>query len=72
MPVTEKVRVGFEMFNDFNDHSEVGSWSEQEHQIGPILKTKIGNDTKLLLSWLIGASDSADDHDFRVHLTRAF
>lgn len=72
VPVTDKIRVGFEMFNDFNDHSDVGSWSEQEHQLGPILKTKIGDDTKLLFSWLIGASDSADDHDFRMHLTRAF
>lgn len=71
-PISEKSRIGIEMFNDFNDTDDFGSYSEQEHQVGPIFKTKFGGDVKLLTSLMFGVSRSAADYDFRIHLTKAF
>lgn len=71
-PVTSRIRLGVETFSDLNDSRNFGSWSDQEHQIGPVLKAKIGDDWKLLASWLVGANDATDDHDFRLHLIRSF
>lgn len=62
------VRLGLEMFNDLNQTTEFGSWDEQEHQIGPVIKYKAGN-LSIFGSYLIGASSSADDDNFRVLLT---
>lgn len=71
-PVSPRIRVGMEMFNDFNDSRSLGSWSEQGHQLGPVLKAKIGSDCSLLASWLFGVSSNAPDNDFRLHLIYSF
>lgn len=72
VPMTPSTRIGIEMFNDFNDTRSFGSYAEQGHQIGPVFTAKIGEDWKLLTSWLFGVSEEADDHDFRLHLIRSF
>lgn len=66
------MRVGVEMFNDLNTTADTGSYDEQEHQLGPVLKTKIGGDWSLFASYLVGISDAADDGDFRLMVTRGF
>ena len=60
-------RLGFEMFNDYNTTASFGSYSEQEHQGGPIIKFSVGN-LNIDASLLFGLSDSAPDHNFRLHL----
>lgn len=62
-------RVGLEMFNDLNTTEDFGGFDEQEQQLGPVLKTGIGDRWNLFLGYLYGISDAADDHDFRMMLT---
>jgi len=64
------VRLGLEMFNDLNRTTDFGDWEEQGHQIGPVIKFKVGN-LSVFGSYLIGASSSAEDDNFRVLLTYA-
>ncbi len=72
IPVTDKLRFGVEMFNDMNDTETFGSFNTQEHTIGPVIKMSLGDDLKLLGSYLFGISDAADSHDLRLHLTWSF
>ena len=64
------MRVGVEAFNDFNYDSGVIAYNEQDHQIGPILKVKAAG-FSITASYLMGASDAADQHNFRLHVSRA-
>jgi len=64
-------RVGVEMFNDYGRISDLGSWNEQEHQLGPVISGSLGG-IKYQLGYLSGISSSADDHTFRLWLSRAF
>ncbi|XOV86946.1 MAG: hypothetical protein ACFHX7_18525 [Pseudomonadota bacterium] len=69
--VTRKVptggRLGLEMFNDLNETTNFGSFDDQAHQAGPVYKHQVGN-LNVLVSYLFGLSQGADDGDFRVHL----
>ena len=68
--ITRKIgsaRLGVEMFNDLNRTTSFGSFDDQEHTIGPILKFDVGG-FSVSASYLFGVSDSADDDNFRLHL----
>jgi len=65
------LRLGIETFNDFNDTQDTGSFDEQEHQLGPVLKGSFTKEWKFLFSTLFGVSQAADDVDIRFHLTRS-
>lgn len=69
--LSDSWRLGVESFHDFNDTRAFGAFDEQEHQLGPILKSKFGGGWSLAASWLFGVSDNADDNDFRIHLIRS-
>lgn len=72
-PLVDDWRVGLESFHDFNDTRAFGTFDDQEHQFGPILKGKLAGGTwSLAASWLFGISDNADDNDFRIHVIRNF
>jgi hypothetical protein len=62
-------RIGLEMFNDLNYTTDMGSFDDQAHQLGPIVKTGIGG-WGVELSYLIGLSDGAADQDFRLIVGR--
>lgn len=66
------MRLGVEMFNDMNTTADTGSFDDQEHQLGPVLKAKFGGDWSLLAGYLFGLSDAADDGNFRLMFTRGF
>ena len=70
--MSSNLRFGLEVFNDFNNTKSFGSFDDQEHQIGPVLKAKIGSDWSLLGSLQFGLSDGAADRDYRFHLIRSF
>lgn len=71
-PLPNGIRLGVEMFNDLNTTADTGSFDDQEHQLGPVLKAKIGGAWSLFASYLVGISESADDGDFRLMITRGF
>ena len=60
-------RIGLEMFNNINSTADFGSFDEQEHQLGPIAKYKIGK-RSVNASYLFGLSDGAPDDNLRIHL----
>lgn len=62
------VRVGLEMFNDLNTTADFGSFNEQEHTLGPILKFGIAKGWKAEASYHAGLSDDASDDTFRLHV----
>lgn len=59
------------MFNSWGKVTDIGSWNEQEHQLGPALSGKMG-EFKYQLGYLAGISNSADDHDFRFWVSKQF
>lgn len=65
------LRLGIESFNDFNDSQDTGSFDEQGHQLGPVMKGRFTKEWKFLFSTLFGVSEAADDVDIRFHLTRS-
>ena len=67
-----KVRIGLEMFNDFNTTADTGNFDEQGHQFGPILKARWGQGWALNAGYLAGISDSANDGDWRFIIARNF
>lgn len=70
-PAGSSWRVGVEGFHNVGRLGRAGSFDDQELQLGPIAKTKFGKDWSVAASWLFGFSDSADDHDFRLHVIRS-
>lgn len=64
-------RVGVEMFNSWGKVTDIGSWDEQEHQMGPVISGKLG-EFNYQLGYLAGISESADDHDFRLWVSKKF
>ena len=64
-------RVGVEMFNQYGKASDMGSFNDQEHQIGPVLSGKIA-DYSYQLGYLAGVSNGADDHTYRLWFGKSF
>ncbi|XOV82352.1 MAG: transporter [bacterium] len=61
-------RLGLEMFNDLNTTADIGGFDDQEHQLGPIVKLKLGRGWSVDFSYLFGLSDGAADENLRMHL----
>jgi len=70
-PVFGDSRLGIESFSDLNRTSDWGSFDDQEHQLGPILKSSLGP-LKINAGYLWGASDGAPDDNFRLIATWNF
>lgn len=65
------VRVGVQMFNAYGTTAGFGSFDEQRHQIGPVVKGKIGEHLRYEASALVGVSEAASDADFRLFVSYA-
>lgn len=65
------IRVGAQMFNYYNTTAHFGSFNEQRHQVGPIIKGKIGEHAKYELGALFGVSRAASDADIRLFISYA-
>jgi hypothetical protein len=64
-----KLRFGVQSFNNFNTTAHIGSFAEQRHQVGPILKGKLTKRVKFEASTLFGISDDPTDIDARLFLS---
>ncbi|MDT0596029.1 hypothetical protein [Glaciecola petra] len=64
-------RVSVEMFNSWGKVTDIGSWNEQNHQLGSVMSGKLGKFT-YQFGYLAGISNSADDHDFRFWVSKQF
>ena len=65
-------RLGLSLFSDLNTTSDLGSFDEQAHELGPIYKTSLGGDWGLTAGMLFGISDAAPDTTWRLMISRDF
>jgi hypothetical protein len=65
------LRVGVEMFNDFGEVGEFGSFNDQSHQIGPMIGGTIGG-FKYEARYLAGVSNGSRDHNFGLRFDKSF
>lgn len=70
--VTNALRLGVDYFGDFNSTEDFGTFDEQEHELGPVLKIKFGKNWKGLATTLFGISEGAPDTDIMLSLDRSF
>ncbi|MEL6415593.1 MAG: hypothetical protein AAFQ15_11705 [Pseudomonadota bacterium] len=61
-------RAGAQMFNRYNTTSELGSFDDQRHSIGGVLKGGFNEQTSYRLNALVGVSDAAADFELRFRL----
>jgi len=66
------MRVGAQMFSDFNTTAETGSFDEQHHQLGFVVKGKLSKRLSYETGALFGVSRAASDADLRLFMSYAF
>lgn len=66
------MKVGAQIFNNFNTTARIGGFDEQRHQIGPVLKGRFSKRIKFETGALFGLSDAASDVDLRFFLSYGF
>lgn len=64
-------RVGAEMYNDFGSSDDFGSFDDQDHQLGPIVKMSLSRAWRVEANALYGLSDAAANVEYRLHVIRA-
>ncbi|MEQ8405759.1 MAG: hypothetical protein RKE49_11730 [Oceanicaulis sp.] len=63
--------LGLESFNEFGDLDEgFGGFDDQSHQLGPVVSGDLVYGVEWSAGVLFGLSDSADDQDLMLRLTR--
>lgn len=72
LAVSPTLRLGAQMFNNFNTTAHFGSFDQQRHQAGPVAKLKLGDHWKIEASALFGVSAAASDADFRLFVGYGF
>jgi hypothetical protein len=65
------LRVGIEMFNEYGEIGEFGSFNDQSHQIGPMIGGTIGG-FKYEARYLAGVTKGARDHNFGLRFGKSF
>lgn len=69
--LTSGVKIGAQMFDSYGTTAHFGSFDEQKHALGPVLKGKVGKHVKYEFSTLFGLSRAASDVDFRFFVSYA-
>ena len=62
--------LGLEMYNNYGNTDDFGSFNSQNHTIGPIFSAPITSDWALFSGVLFGISDGAPDTEARLWFTR--
>lgn len=62
--------VGLELYNNYGNSRNIGSFDQQDHTIGPIISTPITKNLSVFWGVLFGVSDAAPDQQFRLWITR--
>jgi hypothetical protein len=69
--LSDTLSLGVDYFGDLNTIGDGGSFNEQDHQLGPILKFDLSDRIGGFAGLLFGLSDGAADTEFRLSLTYA-
>ena len=67
-----RMSFGVEMFSDLGELNNVGSFDEQNHQIGPVMKASFKNRAYLQFGYRAGISDDAPDHILKLFVGKRF
>jgi len=63
------IRIGAQLFDSYGTTDHFGSFNDQKHQLGPVLKGKLSDHVKYEFSTLFGLSRAASDADIRFFLS---
>lgn len=63
--------VGAELFSSYGSTIDFASFDDQSHQIGPVLKGKLGNGWSFSSGVLFGVSDASQDENLRLWITKS-
>lgn len=66
------LRIGPQLFSDFNTTAGTGSFDEQSHQLGFVVKGDLSKRLSFETGALFGVSEAASDADLRLFLSYAF
>lgn len=75
MQGTKKIgdyRLGLEGFHDFGKLNKLSGYSNQEHEIGPVLKGKLPYNFSFETGYRAGISKAAPNHNFKFFISRSF
>ena len=70
--VTPQLRGGVELFNSFGRLNDSVSYSDQQHRFGPVIKAAFDGGYHVQCGYLLGISDAAPNHAFKLFLMRNF
>lgn len=68
----DRLAVGLQVFNNFVSTRNFDSFSDQRHQVGPFIRTRIGRHVRVDLGALFGVSRDAADAELRLFTGYAF
>ncbi len=64
--------IGVEMYNNYGNTGNIGSFNEQSHTIGPFFAAPVGKNISVFTGPLFGLSSSAPDLEARLWFTKGF
>jgi len=67
-----KETLGVELYNNYGNTGNIGSFNEQSHMIGPFFATPLSDGVSLFTGPLFGLSDAAADAEARLWITKSF
>lgn len=69
--INDQFTLALDYYGDFNTTDDVGSFDEQEHQLGPMLKFDLTDHIGGMAGILFGLSESAAEAEFRLFVSYA-
>ena len=73
--ISSGLRVGVEMFNEYGEFGNGGSFNSQSHQIGPMIGGTLPDSLgglKYEFRYLAGVSNGSRDHNFGLRFNKSF
>ncbi len=69
---TDDWRLGGELFSEYGNTRDLPDFSDQAHQIGPVVKVEWGNGISLQTAVRFGVTDGSDDTMAKVFIAKEF
>jgi len=70
--ISDTHSLGLESIHAFGNLTTLSGYDNQSHEIGPVLKGKLGNGFAYETGYRAGISDGAADHNVKFFLSKTF
>ena len=70
--ISSLLRLGAQVFDNYNTTAHFGAFAQQKHQVGPVAKWTLSNNVKVETSALFGVSKAAPDAELRLFACYTF